>query len=138
MDITPRISSCVREFQDALYAKGSECNKNDRDLYADGPEIEEAILVSCNNIREEAYELIGALTNEGKEDVLKEATDLVYVIFGALARFGLDKNFMPAFNRTHENNLLKINYGWLDNGKLNKPKGHPKVDLRDLVSASLG
>lgn len=70
-----------------------------------------------------------------REHVLKEGTDLMYVLADFLTR--LDMDWELAFNRVHMNNMAKV---WPDgkihkndNGKVVKPPGHAKPDLSDLV-----
>jgi hypothetical protein len=55
------------------------------------------------------------------------------VIFGTAAIYGL--YIEEAFARVHENNMLKLTTGNLnDLGKFVKAKDHPKVYLGDLVN----
>ena len=67
---------------------------------------------------------------------LKEMADLVYVIFGLANAKGWDLN--EAIKRVHENNLGRIYQpdGTIkrrEDGKIEKNKDFPKVDLGDLV-----
>lgn len=79
---------------------------------------------------EECDELSNALREEDIEQVLKEACDLLYVVFGTVVVYNLP--IAEAFKRVHENNMLKMSYPINDKGKLIKPKDHPKVNLKDL------
>jgi predicted HAD superfamily Cof-like phosphohydrolase len=68
-----------------------------------------------------------------KAHLLKELCDSLYVIFGTAAIYGL--YIEEAFARVHENNMLKLTTGNLnDLGKFVKAKDHPKVYLGDLVN----
>jgi len=64
--------------------------------------------------------------------LLKELCDLVYVAVGTATE--LDMDFDTAFNRVHQNNMLKWdNPTFREDGKLIKKPDHPDVDLEDLV-----
>lgn len=83
-------------------------------------------------IEEEAREVCQALKSGTKEEVLKELSDLIVVTVGTAVVYGMD--LTTAFNRVHDNNMLKIANGTVrDDGKLIKPSDHPKVRLEDLV-----
>lgn len=84
-------------------------------------------------IEEEAKELLEAIEEDDPEHVLKELCDLIYVTVAICAVFGMD--FQTAFSRVHMNNMAKIENGTVrEDGKLMKPKDHPKVKLGDLVN----
>ena len=71
------------------------------------------------------------------EHILKEVCDLLYVTLGFASRYVEFDNLPEAFKRVHENNMLKISNGRLnDKGKLIKADDHPKVDLSDLVKGN--
>ena len=97
------------------------------------PFEDNATLELCRKlIEEEAAELSDAIGELDKAHILKEAVDLIYVVIGMCVRYGwaLDE----AFNRVHENNMLKIKTGTVrPDGKLVKHELHPKVLLKDLV-----
>lgn len=70
------------------------------------------------------------------ENALKELADLVYVIYGYANAEGYDLD--EAIRRVHENNLGRIKQpdGSIKrraDGKIEKNKDYPKVDLSDLV-----
>lgn len=91
-------------------------------------------------IVEESGELDDAVTlREGKAAELKELCDLLYVTYAAAYELGLHRVLVPAFNRVHENNMLKIAKGTFNaSGKLVKHPDHPKVNLSDLVEENNG
>ena len=64
-------------------------------------------------IREESGELEDVLTGSdsdcSKEHLLKELTDVLYVVFGTIVTYNLP--IEEAFERTHLNNILKIETG---------------------------
>ena len=70
-----------------------------------------------------------------KENLLKELADLVYVVYGYAATYGL--NLDEAFRRVHESNMSKLD----DNGepvrradgKVLKGPNYKEADLGDLV-----
>jgi predicted HAD superfamily Cof-like phosphohydrolase len=83
-------------------------------------------------IEEEAEELLDAIPNGDIAHILKEASDLLYVVYGFCAKYGFPID--EAFRRVHANNMAKIvNGSFSESGKLTKPKDHPKVDLSDLA-----
>lgn len=77
-----------------------------------------------------------AIRTETRADILKEAIDLNYVVTGLLLMLGITPSqIVAAENRICDNNMQKLEHGTIDdNNKLIKPKGHPKVDLTDLVA----
>jgi len=65
-------------------------------------------------------------------EVLKEMCDVVYVVVGSAEALGM--KFDTAFNIVHKNNMLKLEDPHLrEDGKLEKPSGHEKVNLKGLV-----
>lgn len=71
-----------------------------------------------------------------KKDELKELTDLLYVIYGYANARGWDVE--EAFYRVHKNNMGRMYQpdGTIKrraDGKVEKNKDYPKVDLSDLV-----
>jgi NTP pyrophosphatase (non-canonical NTP hydrolase) len=83
-------------------------------------------------IREEFEEAEKA---ETPENMLKELCDLVYVVLGYCATFGLD--FDTAFNRVHASNMSKLGDDGKpvcrEDGKVLKSKNYKPADLSDLV-----
>jgi phosphoribosyl-ATP pyrophosphohydrolase len=129
-----RYVDAVAQFHTELAAKlraeGYESKAQLQDLdqtFYPGNELAE---LRARLILEEAKELSYALMTENKEQVLKEQCDLLYVTFALTSIYDLPT--LPAFNRVHANNLAKINKGAIKDGKLTKPKDHPKVSLSDL------
>jgi phosphoribosyl-ATP pyrophosphohydrolase len=119
-----------QELADKLRAEGYEAKAQLQDLcqtFYPGNELAE---LRSRLIMEEAKELSYALMTENVEQVLKEQCDLLYVTLALTSIYDLPT--LPAFNRVHANNLAKINKGAIKDGKLTKPKDHPKVSLSDL------
>lgn len=84
-------------------------------------------------IKEEALEVIEA---DEPEHLLKELADLVYVAYGFAVTFGW--NLDEAVGRVHDNNVGRMKQPdgtikYRPDGKVEKNKTYPKVDLSDLV-----
>ena len=84
-------------------------------------------------IKEEALEVIEATE---PEHLLKELADLVYVAYGFAVTFGW--NLDESVKRVHENNIGRMKQPdgtikYREDGKVEKNKSYPKVDLSDLV-----
>lgn len=130
----------VAQFNRAVYAKAVAAGAGiaaaastpyDIDEY-DGDTIDSDLIFDL--IDEELTELKAAYAAEDKDAVLKEICDLMYVILRAAYLWKMDDVLSPAFNRVHDNNMLKIEYGtFRGDGKLIKSPDHPKVNLKDLT-----
>lgn len=87
-------------------------------------------------IEEEAAELVDALKNEDKYAVLKEACDVLYVVLGLCVTY--DFPLEEAFDLVHANNMLKLTNGTvIKTGKFEKPKNHPKVNMKPLFEKQM-
>jgi len=87
-------------------------------------------------IREEFTEWVMSLNAEDLTEELKELADLVYVIYGYANARGW--NLDEALCRVHSNNLGRMyqpdgSIKRREDGKIEKNKAYPKVDLSDLV-----
>lgn len=128
----------LKEFQNTLY------NRTNDDLHREGQPIEIGEFTKLAELRgklivEEAGELEDALNNETPEQVLKELSDLLYVILGTMVVYSLPPHIVrSAFEKVHANNMAKITFGTVNEaGKLIKPKDHPKVDLSEEAKSWL-
>ena len=92
-----------------------------------------------NLISEEVYELdseivTSNLKNKLSDNLLKELVDVLYVVYGTAASFGLDID--TAFNRVHESNMSKLDEDgkpiYRDDGKVLKGPNYEPPVLRDL------
>lgn len=83
------------------------------------------------------YEEFDEFANElGKDKILKELADLVYVTYGYAATFGWDLD--EAVRRVHENNMGRMfqedgTIKYREDGKVIKNPDYPQVNLGDLV-----
>lgn len=82
------------------------------------------------------YEEWSEVTNsQSLENLVKELCDLVYVICGLCATFGID--FDEAFKRVHESNMSKLGDDgkpmYRDDGKILKGLNYKEPDLSDLL-----
>ena len=70
-----------------------------------------------------------------KENLLKELADLLYVIYGYAATYGLPID--EAFKRVHESNMSKLGDDgkplYREDGKVLKGPNYKQADLGDLV-----
>lgn len=97
-------------------------------------------------VSEETYEMLleaDILINEGcngehshnaKVNLLKELTDILYVVYGFAAAFGIDID--EAFKRVHESNMSKLVDGKPiknEHGKVMKGPNYKKPVLVDLI-----
>ncbi len=87
-------------------------------------------------MKEENLEYLGACYNNDKIEILDALVDMAYVLFGTINFHGMQDIFSEAFLRVHANNMTKFPNGkvLLDpDGKILKPEGFQKVDLKDLI-----
>lgn len=70
-----------------------------------------------------------------KENLLKELADIVYVVYGYAATYGLDLD--EAFLRVHASNMSKLDDNGFplkrDDGKILKGPNYKEPDLGDLI-----
>lgn len=75
----------------------------------------------------------GMAKQHTRENLVKELADVQYTLSG-LALY-LETNLEEAFNRVHTNNMSKLIDGKIvraENGKVLKPEGYVKADMRGL------
>ena len=90
---------------------------------------EEACNLQMVFVEEEFYELLHSYNNLGREDVIKEACDLIWVTYGLLHAMGVDAN--TAFGKVSDSNMSKIPFTYKD-GKVQKGPNYRKPNLKDL------
>ena len=85
-----------------------------------------------NLILEEVDEVANATD---KENLLKELADILYVVYGYAATYGLPID--AAFKRVHESNMSKLGEDgkpiYREDGKVLKGPNYKPADLSDLV-----
>ena len=93
------------------------------------PNDREACSLQMVFIEEEFYELLHAYNNLGREDIIKEACDVIWVTYGLLHSMGV--NVEEAFDRVSESNNSKLPFTFKD-GKVQKGPNYQKPDLTVL------
>lgn len=86
---------------------------------------------------EENREYMVAGIQEDKVEILDALIDQAYVLFGTINAHGMQKEFIEGFRIVHENNMTKVQENGKvlkdASGKVLKPQGYQKVDLRQLI-----
>jgi predicted HAD superfamily Cof-like phosphohydrolase len=132
------VMAMVKDFADVMGQRVNCCKGLDLSEWPEEVLNDEGMREKL--IREEFREFSEACANEFKEatseDLLKELSDLVYVIYGYAAFRGWDLD--EAVRRVHENNMERCVWpdGTIrkrDDGKVMKNPDAPKVQLSDLV-----
>lgn len=80
-------------------------------------------------IEEEFYELLHSYNNSERKNVIKEATDLIWTVYGLLHLMGVDTD--EAFDRLHASNMTKLPFTF-KKGKVQKGKNYVPPYLGDL------
>ena len=93
------------------------------------PNDEQACNLQMVFIEEEFYELLHAYSNLRREDVIKEACDVIWVTYGLL--HAMDVDIDEAFCRVSDSNHSKIPFTFKD-GKVQKGPNYQAPVLSDL------
>ncbi len=93
------------------------------------PNDEEACNLQMVFIEEEFYELLHSYNNLGREDVIKEACDLIWVTYGLLHAMDVDTD--EAFGKVSDSNISKLPFTYKD-GKVQKGPNYKKPNLSEL------
>ena len=80
-------------------------------------------------VEEEFYELLHAFKHESREQIIKEACDVIWTTYGFLHLMGVDPD--TAFDRVYSSNQTKIPFEFKD-GKVQKGKNYVPPVLTDL------
>ena len=80
-------------------------------------------------IEEEFYELLHAYNQLDREDIIKEAADVLWVTYGLLHTMGVDVE--QAFVRLYDSNVSKLPFTFKD-GKVQKGPNYKKPHLHAL------
>lgn len=87
--------------------------------------------------KEELDEYIIAVGDEDLVEILDSLADQLYILFGTVLKHGLQEHIVYAFNLVHENNMSKLgpdgNPILREDGKIIKPHGFKKVELKDIL-----
>lgn len=98
---------------------------------------DETIRLRVGLVEEELAEVIDAINDDNMENLLKELTDLQYVLDGLYLTFGLDRLKILAMREVHKSNLTKLGPGntVIRNGagKVLKGKGYRPAKLDWLI-----
>ena len=78
---------------------------------------------------EEYNELVQAYANGRRDEIIKEAVDLIWVSYGLLHLLGIDAD--EAFGRVYASNQTKIPFEYVD-GKVQKGKNYQPPSFSDL------
>lgn len=97
------------------------------------PEIREGELRK-SIILEEAKEFADAIDANDLPEAVDACIDLLYVVLGALSKFGIDAE--PYFRAVHEANMAKLKDGIIrrPDGKIIKPKGWKPPDIAAMIA----
>lgn len=112
----------AEEFQEVLSAMGFDSR------------VQIASLIEGTKSQAEPfYESTERAEELDKEHILKELCDITIMAMGTAAEFGF--LFDQAMFRVHENNMAKVqgSLNFDENGKVIKPKNHPKPNLKVFV-----
>lgn len=87
--------------------------------------------------KEELDEYIAAVSEEDLIEILDALADQLYILFGTICKHGLQNHITQAFELVHQNNMSKLgpdgNPILREDGKIIKPKGFKKVELKDIL-----
>ncbi len=82
-------------------------------------------------IDEEAEEFVRAVRDHDMVDVADALADLLYVVYGAAATFGID--IQPVFDEVHRSNMAKVGGRRREDGKILKPEGWQPPDIAPIL-----
>jgi predicted HAD superfamily Cof-like phosphohydrolase len=87
--------------------------------------------------KEELDEYIQAVGEEDLIEILDSLADQLYILFGTVCKHGLQNHIVAAFELVHQNNMSKLgpdgNPIIREDGKIIKPVGFKKVELKDIL-----
>ena len=98
---------------------------------------EKTIALRFKLIDEELRELKEAVAEGDRAHILKEYSDLLYVVFGFAVNFGIQDVAVEAFRRVHESNLSKLDENgkpiYNENGKVVKGPNYKEPTMEGLT-----
>jgi predicted HAD superfamily Cof-like phosphohydrolase len=98
--------------------------------YPQIPSIEDQTL-AIRLIREELDELVVALMTKDLVETADALGDLLYVVYGAAIRCGIDME--PVFDEIHRSNMTKVGGHKGIDGKWIKPDSYSKAKIADVL-----
>jgi predicted HAD superfamily Cof-like phosphohydrolase len=117
----------------ANFMKACDQEVNDKPVTQD----QNTISLRYHLMSEENREYMVAGIQEDKVEILDALIDQAYVLFGTINAHGMQKEFIEGFRLVHENNMTKVQENGKvlkdASGKVLKPQGYQKVDLRQLI-----
>lgn len=123
----------IRDYNVLVYEKVKEIAPELAEIRAINQPLNTATLkLFANMLQEEVEELYEAMNNEDVPEMLKEGSDVLFVLLGLFVMFGLP--IERAFDRVFDDNVLRVKGGTVrPDGKLIKNPLHPKLRLQDLA-----
>jgi predicted HAD superfamily Cof-like phosphohydrolase len=101
---------------------------------------EDILCLRTKLIEEEVEELLDGVDRRDFENVAKELTDILYVVYGMGAALGIDLD--AAFQEVHRSNLSKLENGkvlYRKDGKVMKGKDYSPANLcQVLIAGTVG
>ena len=87
--------------------------------------------------KEELDEYIVANGEDDLIEVVDALADQLYILFGTICKHGLQDHIIKAFDLVHTNNMSKMGSNGEPilraDGKILKPEGFKKVDLKEIL-----
>lgn len=110
---------------------GSELNDHPQEI----SEAEAALRIHL--MEEELREVITAMAYEDLAAVAKELADLLYVVYGAGAAYGIDLE--PVFEAVHKSNMSKMPEDGMvkyrEDRKIIKPATYAPPDIKSIIES---
>lgn len=122
----------VKEFHETFNAKTGDLPPLSTEVFKMlDKDTKNLISLRMSLINEEFLELMNATS---RENLIKEACDLLYVVYGLGATYNLPLD--EAFRRVHESNMSKVGEDgkpiFRSDGKILKGPNYKEPDLKDL------
>lgn len=98
---------------------------------------EDILYLRTRLIEEEVEELLDGVDRRDFENVAKELTDILYVVYGMGAALGIDLD--ATFQEVHRSNLSKLENGkvlYRKDGKVMKGKNYSPANIAQVLIAS--
>jgi predicted HAD superfamily Cof-like phosphohydrolase len=91
-------------------------------------------------IEEEVKELREAVETDNLVEIADAFADIRYVVDGGMHSFGIAPIFETLFDEVQRSNMTKVVNGKVirnEAGKIQKPEGYSKPDLKSIVEAAI-